>query len=104
MPATKIIKRRRGVPWTLAELKQLGKTPDAVLARRARRTIKEVAAMREGRRIGLPTPPRRWSAREIKLLGTLPDPQLAQRLRRNVNAVLSVTKLRHRLRILAWRK
>jgi|SRR5690242_8996275 len=50
---------RRTKPWTIAELKQLGKTPDSILARRLVRTIKEVVAERERRRIGLPTAPHR---------------------------------------------
>jgi hypothetical protein len=47
---------RRGLPWTLAELKQLGHRPDSVLARRLGRPIKEVVAMRESRRMRLVTP------------------------------------------------
>lgn len=47
---------RRGADWTSAELKRLGKEPDSVFARRAQRTIQEVVAMREDRRIGLVTP------------------------------------------------
>jgi hypothetical protein len=43
------------MPWTLAELKKLGKAPDSVLARRFRRTIKEVVAERKHRRIRLAT-------------------------------------------------
>ena len=75
------------VPWTLAELKQLGRTPDSLLARRSRRTIHEVVAMRESRGIGLVTGPRPWRAREIKLLGTMPDHELGRRLRRSAWAV-----------------
>src|SRR6266850_2122765 len=89
MPAAtkKKIKSRRGVPWLLAELKQLGKVPDSVLARRHRRSIKEVVAMRESRRIGLPTGPRRWTAREIRLLGRMNDYEVARRLRRSMHRV-----------------
>src|SRR5580692_8538700 len=76
------IRSRRGAPWTIAEVKQLGKTPDSVLARRAGRTIKEVTVERERRRIRLCTPPRRWTAREIKLLGHYNDWELGRRLRR----------------------
>jgi hypothetical protein len=32
------MKRRKGAPWTLAELERLGKTADSVLARRIGRT------------------------------------------------------------------
>lgn len=78
---------RRGAPWTVAELKQLGKFPDSVLARRTGRTIKEVVAMREHRRIRLPNAPRRWTAREIKMLGRYNDHELARRLRRPVHHV-----------------
>lgn len=74
--------RRRGVPWTLAELKQLGQKPDSVLARRLGRTIKEIVFTRQSRRVGLPIPFRRWTAGEIKLLGTLTDAELSRRLRR----------------------
>ena len=81
------LKNRRNTPWTLAKLKQLGKKPDSVLARRLGRTIKEVVAERERRRIQLRTPPRRWTAREIKLLGTLADSELARRLRRPYSTV-----------------
>lgn len=69
----KRIKRRWGAPWTSAELKRLGKTPDSALARRWGRTIKEIAAERERRRIKLPTGPRRWIAREIMMLGRYSD-------------------------------
>ena len=70
---------RKNAPWTGREIKQLGKVPDSVLAQR---TIKEVVAMREQRRIFLPTPPRRWTAREIRMLGWYADRKLARRLRR----------------------
>ena len=73
---------RKDQPWTLADLKQLGRVPDSALARRLRRTIAEVVEMREKRRIRLPTPPRRWTAREIRLLGRFNDTELARRLRR----------------------
>jgi len=79
--------RHRGTPWKLAELKQLGKTPDSVLARRFKRTIKEVVAMRDSRRVDLATSPRRWTAREIRLLGTMPDLETARQLRRSCGAV-----------------
>src|SRR2546426_11019245 len=75
-------KTLRGYPGTRPELKQLGKLPDSVLGRRTGRSIKEVVAMRESRRIGLETGPRRWTAREIRLLGTKNDYELARRLRR----------------------
>ena len=74
---------KKTTPWTLAELKQLGRTPDSVLARRTGRTIKEVVAERERRRIGLRTPRRRWTAREINLLGNLSDMEVARRLGRD---------------------
>ena len=65
----------------MGELKQLGQVPDSVLARRQQRTIREVVAMRESRRVALSTPPRRWAAREIRLLGTMADREIARRLR-----------------------
>jgi hypothetical protein len=79
--------RRRGALWTIAELKQLGKTPDSVLARRTGRTIQEIVAERENRRIKLETGPRRWTAREIKMLGRLNDFEVARRLRRSKGSV-----------------
>jgi len=72
---------RQGARWTLAELKQLGRTPDSVLARREGRPIREAVAMRVSRRVALPTPGRRWTARESRLLGTKPDAEVARRLR-----------------------
>ena len=96
----KRIKRRWGAPWTLAELKRLGKVPDSILARRTGRTIKEVVAMREHRRIRLPTPPRRWTAREIKMLGHFNDRELTRRLRRSK---WDVVKQRRSLHIPAFR-
>ncbi len=69
-------------PWTRADIVQLGRVPDSVLARRMGRTIKAVVAERERRKIALPTAPRRWTAREIKLLGKFNDQELARRLRR----------------------
>jgi len=80
-------KRRWGASWTLAELRQLGRAADSVLARRTGRTIGEVVAMREKRRVGLPTPDRRWSAREVKMLGRYNDAELARRLRRGKGQV-----------------
>jgi len=76
------IRTRRGMPWTIAEARQLGKTPDSILARRYKRTIREIVEQREARGIALPTGPRRWTAREIKLLGTMNDAELGRRLRR----------------------
>src|SRR5665213_2010081 len=78
---------RKVVPWKIAELKLLGKTPDSILAHRTGRTIQEVVAMRESRGIGLPTGPRRWTAREIKMLGRYYDAELARRLRRALHDV-----------------
>jgi hypothetical protein len=56
MPRVNAKFRRRGEPWTLAELKQLGRTPDSVLARRLARTINEIVATRNSQRIGLTYP------------------------------------------------
>ncbi len=78
---------RTGTLWKVGELKQLGQAPDSVLARRSQRTIKDVVAMRESRRVALITPPRRWTAREIRLLGTMSDLETARRLRRSAGAV-----------------
>ena len=107
MPAAakKRIKRRWGAPWTLAELKRLGKTPDSVLARHTGRTIREVVAMREHRRIRLVTAPRRWTAREIKLLGRFTDAELSRRLRRSYETVRRQRRILHipALRPLRWR-
>src|SRR5437868_6631073 len=91
---------RRGAPWTAKELKSLGKTPDSALARRYRRTISEVVAERERRRIRLCTGPRRWTPREVRLLGTMFDYELARRLERHR---LDVFRQRRTLGIRAYR-
>jgi len=80
-------KSRRYERWTKAELKQLGKTPDSILACRLGRTIQEVVDERKARRIKLETPTRRWTAREIRMLGRYFDAELARRLRRPVHHV-----------------
>jgi hypothetical protein len=49
-------KTRRGEPWTLAELELLAKSTESILARRTRRTIKEIVVMRE-------LPPATWQPR-----------------------------------------
>src|SRR5713101_2576875 len=72
----------RAAQWTEDELRQLGRTPDSVLARRLGRTIQEVAAERVARRIGLAKGGRRWTEREVRLLGTMADQDVGQRLRR----------------------
>src|SRR5438105_15171361 len=79
--------RRWGAPWTAAELAQLGRKPDSVLARRMGRTIKEVVAERQRQRIGLQTGPRRWTASEIRLLGRFNDEEVSRRLRRSYETV-----------------
>src|SRR5438132_10592464 len=91
---------RKDVPWTLRELTQLGKTPDSILARRRKRTIKETVAEREARRIALPTGPRRWTAREIRMLGRFSDPEVGRRLRRTSGNVRSQ---RRKLKIPAFK-
>ena len=78
---------RRGERWTLSELRQLGKVPDSVLARRFGRTIKEIVAEREHRGIARETGPRRWTAREIRLLGEMNDKEVSRRLRRTYEDV-----------------
>ena len=92
-------KTRRGTLWRLAEIKRFGKTPDSALARRSGRTIREVVAERERRRVRLRLPGRGWTAREIKLLGTMCDAELARRLRRGA---LAVNRLRRTLNIPAF--
>ena len=87
---------RRNEPWSLKELKLLGKIPDSALARRLKRTISEVIAQRERRRIALPTPPRDWTTREIRLLGRFNDREVGRRLRRSA---ASVSYTRNRLGI-----
>src|SRR5260370_39318735 len=78
---------RRNHPWATREIRRLGTVPDSVLAGRTGRTIKEVVAEREARRIRLETGPRRWTSGEIKLLGRYTDRELARRLRRAPGAV-----------------
>src|SRR6185369_3390877 len=80
--------RTRDVPWTAAELEQLGQVSDAVLARRFRRSYYQVRRQRLALNIPAriphrPHPPSRpWTAAELKLLGTMPDHLLARRLKR----------------------
>ena len=73
---------RRFARWTQAEINQLGKKPDSVLARRFGRTIKAIASMREQRRLLFRIPSLRWTAREIRMLGKWSDCELARRLGR----------------------
>jgi hypothetical protein len=76
------MKRRKGTPGTLAELKRLGKTADSVLARCIGRTIGE-----NRRRTRTPTHQIGdwWTARETKLTGRFNDAELARRLRRTAD-------------------
>ena len=78
MGAQEQFKSRRGNSWLISELEELGQTPDSVLDRRSRRTIKEVVSMRRHLRIALETGPRRSSMNEIRLLGTLNDYDLGR--------------------------
>src|SRR5437867_3412640 len=80
-------RRRKVRPWLAAEVKQLGKVPDSVLARKTGRTLRDLKEQREARRIALPTAPRRWTAREIRLLGKMSDAEVARGLRRPVHHV-----------------
>src|SRR5712691_9099120 len=95
--------------WTIAEVRQLGRVPDSVLARRFERTIKEIVEERERRGIALGTGPRRWTAREIRLLGTMNDYELARRLRRPKHQVrlqrleLKIPPCKARARFRAWK-
>src|SRR2546428_5512583 len=73
---------RKGAPWRLKELRQLGKVPDSVVARRTGRTIKEVVAERNARRVRTDFFFKQKTAYEIKLLGKLNDYELARRFRR----------------------
>ena len=95
--------------WTVAELEQLGKVPDSVLARRFHCAIKEVVMERERRGIALPTGPRRWTARELLLLGKMNDHELARRLRRPKHYAqrqriqLKIPPFKPRARFRAWK-
>ena len=96
---SKSAQQRSGRRWTIAELEQLGRLSDTELARKYGRTIKEVAAEREARRIGLDLGPRPWTERENKQLGKSPDRDVAQRLRRSKG---SVAQQRRQLKIAAF--
>ena len=87
---------RRGSAWSFAEIKRLGNTPDSVLARRSRRTIKEIVAMREHYRIAMETGPRPWTMREIKLLGRMNDYELARRLRAQTSSLAAKSRFQAR--------
>ena len=101
--------RKRPDQWTARELGQLGRVLDSVLARRSGRTIRAVVAMRESRRIALPTGPRRWTARELRLLRTMPDAEFARRFKRTLPSVqnernyLGLPYPARRLRVLVLR-
>jgi len=69
---SKSARQRSGRRWTIAELEKLGRLSDTELARKYGRTIKEVAAEREARRIGLDLGPRPWTERENKQSGKKP--------------------------------
>src|SRR6266581_8709978 len=100
---------RRREPWTPDELRLLGEIPDSVFAKRFRRSLKQVVAMREHRGIGRPTAPRRWTAREIRLLGRMNDYELARRLRRPKHEVrrqrveLKIPPFKPRARSRPWK-
>jgi len=74
-------------PWSKAEILQLGRVRDSILARRLGRTIKDVVAERRRQRIGLSVERGRWTAREVKFLGKWPDREVASRFRRTKDAV-----------------
>lgn len=80
-------KRRRDNPWTTGEIALLGRMPDSTLASRIGRSIREVVAQRETRRIGIPGAPRRWTITETKLLGEFSDAELARRFGRKLGQV-----------------
>ena len=69
MKTATISTKRSTRPWSAAEIRQLGRVRDSVLARRFGRTIKDVVAERQRQRIGLSVETRRWTTREIKFLG-----------------------------------
>jgi hypothetical protein len=81
------VNKREPYGLSIAESRQLGKVPDSVLARRTGRTISEVLAERECRRIKPCLPPHSWTASEIKLRGRYSDMDIARRLRRDRNDV-----------------
>ena len=68
-------------------MRDLGKVPDSVLAKRSGRTIREIVAMRQERRIAVSLAGRRWTNRETQLLGTLSDRQVAQSIGREAKSV-----------------
>jgi hypothetical protein len=75
-------------PWTLKEIRALGKTPDEEVAAKIGRTKCAV----RGKRCLLAIPKydslkRPWSAAELALLGTDHDEAIAERLGRTVEAV-----------------
>src|SRR6266508_3671214 len=102
------IKSRCAAPWTVAELKQLGKVPDSVLARRTGRKIRMLGRYYDAelsrrlrrsyddvrnQRIRLHIPSlrplrsKRWTRAEEKLLGKFPDQELARRFGRSRESV-----------------
>jgi hypothetical protein len=72
--------------WTKAELRLLGKLPDAEVAERTGRGEEAVWVKRT--KLGIPNPSGPgWTAEELDLLGTMPDAEVAARTGRTENGV-----------------
>ena len=93
LKSAKASRKRKGCPWSVAEVRQLGRVLDSVLAQRTGRTIKEVEAEREARGIGLSLGRRPWMAREISVLGMMTDRDAGQDVRRSRSAARRQRKL-----------
>src|SRR5439155_25068183 len=83
-------------PWTMREIKLLGKMNDHELSRRLRRPKHRVRRQRQVLKIP-PLKPRAkwryWKPSETKLLGTMPDAELARQLDRTFYSI-QVERLR----------
>jgi hypothetical protein len=72
--------------WTKAELRLLGKLPDAEVAKRTGRGANAVRV--KPTKLGIPNPSGPgWTAEELDLLGTAPDAEVAARIGRTEGAV-----------------
>ena len=75
-----------GAGWTKAELRLLGKLPNAEVAARTGRGENAVRVKQKKR--GIPNPSGHgWSEEELAMLGTAPDAEVAARIGRTEGAV-----------------
>ncbi len=74
--------------WKPAELRLLGKLPDAEVARRTGRTVEAVRSKRAKLKLPNPESPA-WTPDELALFGKLPNAEIARRTGRSLSSVAS---------------